>query len=175
MCFEKLDEGEVRAHCVRQAELLARCRNVLEAMETLGCMRTSRVLGHLMEDLRDHVEEDAPPPADVRLLASANDLMLKRLRIQDRIGAWQREAFGDKQTVDGMLLKLREEFVELIQAESDQEMAQEAADMAHLLFGLCALLGFDLLEEVEAKFAINQARKWGAPDAKGCISHVREP
>ncbi len=51
------------------------------------------------------------------------------------------------------------------------EMGREAADVVILLHRLVALAGMDLSEQVDAKMAINRARKWKAA-GDGTGGHV---
>ena len=55
-----------------------------------------------------------------------------------------------------------------------QAIEEEAADVMHLLFQVATLCEFDLLDATERKFAVNQARTWGEPDANGVVRHVEE-
>lgn len=109
--------------------------------------------------------------------------------LQERIGAWGDETFpydkandGDKEASLGILYHLEDEWEELedelvvhewplLDSEVDN-IAYEAADMAILLFRLAHIVGFDLLDAVERKFAEIQTRTWGEPDERGVVRHV---
>ena len=90
--------------------------------------------------------------------------------IQKTINRWQNETFTHQQTVHGLLNHLSKEMIELL----DEPSAEEAADCAILLFGLAGRMGFDLLDEVAKKMAINEVRSWGKPDKDGVIEHTKE-
>ncbi len=56
-------------------------------------------------------------------------------------------------------------------ANDTAEIGREAADVAILLHRLVALAGRDLAEEVDAKMAVNRARRWYAA-GDGTGGHV---
>ena len=88
--------------------------------------------------------------------------------IQNAINRWQNETFTHQQTITGLLNHLTKEVMELLEDPSPEE----AADCAILLCGLAGRMGFDLLDEVAKKMAINEVRSWGAPDKDGVIEHL---
>ena len=88
--------------------------------------------------------------------------------IQASINRWQNETFTHQQTITGLLNHLTKEVIELL----DKPTSEEAADCAILLFGLAGRMGFDLLDEVAKKMAINEVRSWGEPDEEGVIEHT---
>lgn len=55
-----------------------------------------------------------------------------------------------------------------------QSLADEAADVLIVLYGMAALYGFDLHAEVDRKMEINRDRKWIA-NGDGTGRHVRQP
>jgi len=87
--------------------------------------------------------------------------------IQDRIGTWGNKQFPDG-TPDSLTAKFAKEAIEFC----DDQTPGEAADCAILLFHHAHRCGYNLLEEVERKFAINQKRTWGKPDEQGVVEHV---
>ena len=93
--------------------------------------------------------------------------------LQARIGTWQTATFGENQTVTGIDAHLSRELKELLDAPTEENEREESADLVVLLMGRATLRGFNLLDEVEKKFAVLQTRTWGEPDHEGVISHVR--
>lgn len=97
--------------------------------------------------------------------------------VQDRIGEW-----GDVTFPDSTVYSITEHFLEEVdevheavfvdQEWGDGDLPTEAADCAILLFQLAHRAGFDLIAEVERKFAVNQQRTWGEPDERGVVRHV---
>ncbi len=87
------------------------------------------------------------------------------------IREWGDAVFGAPQDLTVLVKRARVEMDELEQAlrEGDTEEAgREAADVVILLHRLVALAGMDLDEQVDAKMAINRARKWkSAGDGTG--------
>lgn len=90
--------------------------------------------------------------------------------LASEIVAWQRETFP-KATPESIVAHLAREVLELADDPFDRE---EAADVLHLLIGLAAVVGFDLVEALRVKFERNKARRWGGPDASGVVEHVSE-
>ena len=88
--------------------------------------------------------------------------------LQQRINEWQNKTFPDGSAFT-IYEHLRDEIIELGDSRGDPE---EAADCVILLFGIAGKLGFDLMQEVERKFKINKARKWGKADSRGVVNHV---
>lgn len=85
------------------------------------------------------------------------------------IRAWQAETFPHA-TPASVAEHLRREAEELEAAPADPE---EIADLFHLLIAAAEANGYDLIDVVASKFAINRARTWGQPDAHGVVEHVR--
>jgi hypothetical protein len=86
------------------------------------------------------------------------------------IRGWQTVTFPQA-TPASVALHLRREAAELACAPSDPE---EIADIFHLLVAAAEANGYDLIDIVAAKFTVNLARRWQAPDSTGVVEHVRE-
>lgn len=86
------------------------------------------------------------------------------------IAAWQARTFP-KATPSSVAEHLRREAVELAEQPTS---AAEIADVFHLLVAAATVNGYDLIDVVATKLAVNQARRWGKPDAAGVVEHVRE-
>lgn len=110
--------------------------------------------------------------------------LLESLRVQTKIGRWVDNTFDLKRgfdfyrSVEGMLEHLQKEVMELRntvfgRATTDL-VAEEAADCVILLLCIAHKYGFNLMEEVEKKFEVLKTRKWGDPDEKSVIEHIRE-
>lgn len=100
----------------------------------------------------------------------------------DAICAWQAEVFPSA-TAQSVRAHLRREMLELEEAIDNASgdecthgdldaVAEEAADVVHLLAALCAAHGRHLGEAVAKKLAVNHARTWKAPDSLGVVEHV---
>jgi NTP pyrophosphatase (non-canonical NTP hydrolase) len=90
------------------------------------------------------------------------------------IRAWGDEMFGKVADLSALLARARGELDELeqaIRANDKPEIGREAADVVILLHRLVALAGMELSDEVDAKMAINRARKWKAA-GDGTGGHV---
>ena len=90
------------------------------------------------------------------------------------ICAWGDATFGEVTDLSALVSRARSELDELdqaIRARETAEIGREAADVAILLHRLVALIGRDLGEEVDAKMAVNRARKWYAA-GDGTGGHV---
>ena len=61
---------------------------------------------------------------------------------------------------------------ELAAAVQMEDVRDEAADTAMCLFMVAEIAGFDLLQAVADKLAINEQRQW-IVDAAGCLHHVK--
>jgi len=97
------------------------------------------------------------------------------LSLQQRIGEWGDRTFP-RSTLHSIHAHLSDEVAELaddILGDHDYltGMREEAADCAILLFQLAHHAGFDLLSEIERKFAVNRMRVWGEPDERGVVKH----
>lgn len=89
--------------------------------------------------------------------------------LQQRVNDWQAVTFPH--SISASVLAHFEREVREFLKDGDPE---EAADIVMLLFAFAGKQGFDLLEQVERKFAICQERQWQAPDEHGVVEHVRE-
>jgi NTP pyrophosphatase (non-canonical NTP hydrolase) len=90
------------------------------------------------------------------------------------IREWGDAAFGPVRDLSALVARARGELDELdqaIKATDTPEIGKEAADVVILLHRLVALAGMDLNEQVDAKMAINRARKWKAA-GDGTGGHV---
>lgn len=86
------------------------------------------------------------------------------------IRTWQAATFPQA-TPSSVAEHLRREAEELAGEPSDPE---EMADIFHLLVASAEANGYDLVDVVSTKFAINRARAWGKPDGAGVVEHLRE-
>lgn len=87
---------------------------------------------------------------------------------------WGDATFGEVRDLSALVARARGELDELdqaIHANDTAEIGREAADVAILLHRLVALVGRDLAEEVDAKMAVNRARRWFAA-GDGTGGHV---
>ena len=87
---------------------------------------------------------------------------------------WGDATFGEVRDLSALVARARGELDELdqaIRANDTAEIGREAADVAILLHRLVALAGRDLAEEVDAKMAVNRARRWYAA-GDGTGGHV---
>ena len=90
------------------------------------------------------------------------------------IRVWGDETFGKVGNLSALVARARGELDELdqaIRAKDTAEIGREAADVAILLHRLVALAGLDLAAEVDAKMAVNRARRW-KPAGDGTGGHV---
>lgn len=90
------------------------------------------------------------------------------------IREWGDAAFGEVSNLSALVARARGELDELdqaIMAGDTPEIGREAADVAILLHRLVALAGMELSEQVDAKMAVNRARKWKAA-GDGTGGHV---
>ena len=90
------------------------------------------------------------------------------------IREWGDAIFGQPQDLTVLVTRARLEMDELEQAIREGDMAEagrEAADVVILLHRLAGILGLELNEQVDAKMAINRARKWKTT-GDGTGSHI---
>jgi NTP pyrophosphatase (non-canonical NTP hydrolase) len=90
------------------------------------------------------------------------------------IREWGDATFGKVSDLSALVARARGELDELdgaIRANDSQDIGKEAADVVILVHRLVALAGMDLSEQVDAKMAINRARKWKAA-GDGTGGHV---
>ena len=90
--------------------------------------------------------------------------------------AWGDETFGPITDPARFIERAEQELTELKEALRDgntREAGKEAADVVILLHRLMGALGKDLMDEVDAKMAINRQREWmSAGDGTG--SHTKK-
>ncbi len=90
------------------------------------------------------------------------------------IREWGDATFGKVSDLSALVARARGELDELdlaIRTNDTAEIGREAADVVILLHRLVALTGMDLAAEVDAKMAVNRARKWKAA-GDGTGGHV---
>jgi NTP pyrophosphatase (non-canonical NTP hydrolase) len=90
------------------------------------------------------------------------------------IRIWGDEMFGKVADLSVLVARARRELDELeqaIRAGDKPEIGREAADVVILLHRLVALAGMELGEQVDAKMAVNRARRW-KPAGDGTGGHV---
>lgn len=83
-CPESATEPQNLAElCFLQEGLLLQCLEAIEACTQTHYKDPSYAppaVVRLLDDLRAHVDPDAPPPADAKLLAMANAMLLEAIR-----------------------------------------------------------------------------------------------
>ena len=92
----------------------------------------------------------------------------------ESIRVWGDATFGEVRNLSALVARARGELDELeqaVRANDRPEIGREAADVVILLHRLVALAGMELSEQVDAKMAINRARKW-KPAGDGTGGHV---
>jgi NTP pyrophosphatase (non-canonical NTP hydrolase) len=89
---------------------------------------------------------------------------------QATINQWQAEHFPTARST-GVVNHLCEEFREFLNAPSDADAVEEAADIVILLYFWAMLNGIDLHAEIDRKMAKNRARRW-AIQADGTGRHI---
>ena len=90
------------------------------------------------------------------------------------IRTWGDATFGAPSDLTVLVARARLEMDELEQAIREGDMAEagrEAADVVILLHRLAGILGLELNEQVDAKMAINRARRWKTT-GDGTGSHI---
>lgn len=101
-----------------------------------------------------------------------------------RITDWQQKTFG-KATSFSKLEHLKDEIEEVSDAlewfseekELSQQVMEEYADCFLLLYGSASCYGMsfdDITKAIAAKMDKNEARKWGEPDVRGVVKHIKE-
>lgn len=96
------------------------------------------------------------------------------MTLQSDILDWSIETFGSSSSV-AKAIRGNKEMAELISSLqngiSNDEIAEECADVAFFLIQICEASGHDLIEEVTKKLVINRKRSWErSPD--GSHQHV---
>jgi len=102
--------------------------------------------------------------------------------LQSWIGSWAAKTFRDDQRSLPIICHLTKEVQELRETaqlmDSDPKrgpsLRAEAGDCLILLCDLAHREGFDLVTAAVEKMAVNERRRWKAPDAEGVCEHVRE-
>ncbi|WP_210402205.1 nucleotide pyrophosphohydrolase [Thalassospira sp. MCCC 1A03138] len=93
---------------------------------------------------------------------------------QQSICDWAEGIFGPVADPRALVTRAMMEMKELDEAVADRDLSEigrEAADVMILLYRLVDQFGLDLDREVQAKMAINRARKWSAK-GDGTGSHI---
>ena len=85
---------------------------------------------------------------------------------QRDVVAWQQRTFPNA-TVGTIISHLQEEIAELAELPS----GEEAADVFMLLLALAGWMDFKLSDAAEAKFAVNQERRWTVTAPGGHTKH----
>lgn len=95
---------------------------------------------------------------------------------QDTISTWADETFGNAGSNASVAARANLEMAELIMAltndDNDSKALEEVADIVIVLYRLCARAGQPLTDAIDAKMAINRARKWRL-DGHGHGYHVK--
>lgn len=116
------------------------------------------------EYCRDYLESRGVTDIRYREPAPSLDALARDIR------AWQAVTFP-RATAASVAEHLRREAEELA---NDPSSPAEMADVFHLLVAAAEANGYDLVDLVARKFAINRQREWQAPDEAGVVEHVRE-
>ena len=98
----------------------------------------------------------------------------KSIESQKSICDWAEKIFGPVTDPCALVERAMMEMKELDDAVADRDLSEigrEAADVMILLYRLVDQFGLDLDGEVQAKMAINRARKWSAK-GDGTGSHI---
>lgn len=93
------------------------------------------------------------------------------MTIQQAIDHWYKSN-GGHATLNTAIHRIGSEYHELCDAGSPEHIQEEMADVASCLFQAASIAGFDLIEAVWRKLAINCERKWTV-GADGCLRHVK--
>lgn len=91
---------------------------------------------------------------------------------QEAINQWY-TSNGGHATLESALQRVAMEYVELQNAKTPADIREEMADVVMCLFQAASIAGFDLIDAVWEKLAVNQKRKWTV-SADGCLHHVRD-
>ena len=109
-------------------------------------------------------ENDNPPAAAVSLPPCEDT-------IQKRIADWYQRN-GGHADVTAALNRIESEMKEIRRCTTMAEVREESADVAMCLLMAAEIAGFDLIDAVREKLAINERRRWTV-DANGCLHHVK--
>ena len=94
--------------------------------------------------------------------------------LQDAVGTWSDETFGDDRPPNAIIAHLKKEAEELYQKPFALE---EYADCLLLLLDAARVAGFSanvLAQAAFMKLRTNVLREWGEPDENGAVEHVRK-
>jgi NTP pyrophosphatase (non-canonical NTP hydrolase) len=118
------------------------------------------------------------------------EFMYVMTRFQVAVKAWQAEQFPTS-TLPSRFNHLKSEMRELEKCVGNiiwavttgqpedyrrrrvQEIGEELADMFLLMLAIASGEDINMGVEVVKKFAINQDRNWGKPNAEGFVEHIR--
>lgn len=92
------------------------------------------------------------------------------LQFQTEVGKWADRQFPQS-TLQSIVAHLTDEVEELNQAPADK---LEMADILLLLMHLAHKQDIDLLVAAKEKFEIVKKRRWGIPDHRGVVKHIKE-
>jgi len=91
---------------------------------------------------------------------------------QKTICDWAVGTFGEPDSVERLLARLNDEYIELVNAVLlGDDVEGEAADVVVVLYQLCQKAGIDLKVAVDNKMIVNRARKWSVT-ADGVGQHI---
>lgn len=97
------------------------------------------------------------------------------IETQKSISEWAVETFGPTGTNLRVALRMNNEMAELLDKlaknDNDPEAIEEAGDIIIVAMRLFERFNINFWDVVEAKMAINRARKWKA-DGTGCGQHI---
>ena len=95
---------------------------------------------------------------------------------QESISQWAMETFGPSGSDARVAARANEEMAEVLRKVTADVMGEavveECADVVIVLFRLASRNGYDLLDMIDKKMAINRQRVW-AQDGTGHGYHVR--
>ena len=96
---------------------------------------------------------------------------------QFQISNWADDTFGPASSNARVAARANEEMAELLRAltadDNHPKACEEVADVVIVLCRLATRMGFDLMDEVDRKMAINRSRTWNlTKDGHGY--HVRD-
>lgn len=102
---------------------------------------------------------------------SADDLEPDMLiAFQRTVGTWSDKTFSSA-TDSSRIAHMQDELKELLEHPADP---YEMADIFLLLLHHAHANGVDLEMAARVKFDILQKRKWGQPDERGVVTHIKE-
>jgi Protein of unknown function (DUF550) len=94
-------------------------------------------------------------------------------QINARVAKWSKATFNpnNEYRADAIAAHLSDEVAEVVADPTDH---LEIADCYILLAGLCGQVGVDAEAAIAEKMTINMRRRWGQPDARGVVNHIKE-